>query len=103
MLPTPSLLDPNVTTWLSDADGNARARPNHKPASHKPDCAGAAVLIQDRPSGRMVAGAFPASHLPVHARVAQARRDGGAEQDVIETQPGIARPAIPLIVPEGVD
>ena len=26
MLPTPSLLDPNVTTWLlSDADGNARA------------------------------------------------------------------------------
>ena len=26
MLPTPSLLDPDVTTWLlSDADGNARA------------------------------------------------------------------------------
>jgi hypothetical protein len=25
MLPTPSLLDPSVTTWLSDADGNARA------------------------------------------------------------------------------
>jgi hypothetical protein len=25
MLPTPSLLDPNVMTWLSDADGNARA------------------------------------------------------------------------------
>lgn len=26
MLPTPSLLDPDITTWLlSDADGNARA------------------------------------------------------------------------------
>jgi hypothetical protein len=25
MLPTPLLLDPNVTTWLSDPDGNARA------------------------------------------------------------------------------
>ena len=25
MLPTPSLLDPDFTTWLNDADGNARA------------------------------------------------------------------------------
>jgi hypothetical protein len=25
MLPTPSLLDPDIATWLRDADGNARA------------------------------------------------------------------------------
>src|SRR5687768_6962964 len=51
----------------------------------------------------MVAGALPSANVAIDAGVAQARCNAWAEQDVIEAQPGIARPAIPLVVPESVD
>src|SRR5439155_10757197 len=57
-------------------------------------------LLQHHPSRRMVAGAFLAAHFPVDAGLKQARGQRRAEQEMIEPQAGVARPAVALVIPE---
>src|SRR5258705_9446945 len=59
-------------------------------------------LTQYDPRRRVVAGAFLGSHLAVDACLDQARRKCGAQQQMIEPQSGIARPAVSLVIPERV-
>src|ERR1700687_215590 len=59
-------------------------------------------LPQPHPRRRVVAGAFLGSHLAVDAGLDQARRNGRAEQQMIEPQSGVARPAVSLVIPERV-
>src|ERR1700686_1240247 len=59
-------------------------------------------LPQHDPRRGMVAGAFLGSHLAVDAGLDQARRNGRAEQQMIEPQSGVARPAVSLVIPERV-
>src|SRR4051812_35139897 len=61
--------------------------------------AGAELLKHD-PRRRVVAGAFLAAHLAIDAGLEQARRNRRAQQQVIEPQSGVARPALALVVPE---
>src|SRR6266404_4418267 len=63
---------------------------------------GRPALPQHDPRWRMVAGAFLASYLAVDAGLDQARRDGRAEQKMIEPQSGVARPAVSLVIPKRV-
>src|SRR5262245_31131287 len=60
-------------------------------------------LFQHDPRRRMIAGAFFAADGLVDTGLEQARGEGRAEQEMIEPQARIARPAISLVVPEGVD
>src|SRR5215212_391720 len=59
-----------------------------------------AALFQHDPRRCVIAGAFFGSDLAIDARLGQARRECGAEEKVIEPEPGIARPAVSLVVPE---
>src|SRR3954451_3451524 len=59
-----------------------------------------AELLQHNPRRRMVAGAFLAAHLAIDAGLEQARRYLRAQQQMIEPQSGVARPAVALVVPE---
>ena len=51
----------------------------------------------------MIARAFAAAHIAVDARLQEARRRRRAEQEMIDTQAGIAAPGVPEIIPKGVD
>src|SRR5260370_15452154 len=62
----------------------------------KPMC-----LTQHDPRRRMVAGVLFASHFAVDAGLDQARGERRAQQQMIEPQSGVARPAVTLVVPEG--
>src|SRR5437868_6254267 len=55
------------------------------------------------PGRRMIARPFPPPHLAVDVGGNQPRGRVGAEQEMVDAQPGIARPGVPPIVPEGVD
>ena len=59
-----------------------------------------ASLTQYDPRRRVIAGAFLAAHLAIDAGREQARRDRRAQQQMIEPQSGVARPAVALVVPE---
>src|SRR5207253_5912295 len=59
-------------------------------------------LTQHDPRRRVVAGAFLASYLAVDAGLDQARRDGRAQEQMIEPQSGVTRPAVSLVIPERV-
>src|SRR5258708_19116737 len=59
-------------------------------------------LFKHDPRRRMVAGAFLGPHFAIDAGLDQPRRNGGAQQQVIEPQSGVARPAVSLVVPERV-
>src|SRR3981081_1047528 len=54
------------------------------------------------PRGRMVAGIGLAPDLAVDTGIAQAAGEVGAEQQVIEAQAGVARPAVSHVMPEGI-
>src|ERR1700760_3965952 len=59
------------------------------------------VLLQHHPRRRVVAGAVFAANPAIDAGLAQARRHLRAQQQMVEPQAGIARPAVALVVPEG--
>src|SRR5215207_4247236 len=59
-------------------------------------------LTQLDPGGGVVAGAFAAAFLAIDAAFLQSRAERGRQQKVIDAQAGIALPAPPLVVPEGV-
>ena len=61
------------------------------------------MLPQGQPDRRVVARPFEATNLAVNPGGAQARRQRRAEQEVVDPQPGVAPPAIALVVPEGVE
>ena len=56
--------------------------------------------LQHNPGRRVVAGAFFAAEAAVDTGFHQARPDCGAEQQMIEPQSRVARPAVALVVPE---
>ena len=58
------------------------------------------AYFEHDPRRRVVAGAFLAAHLAVDAGLDQARRERRAQQEMIEPQAGIARPAVSLVIPE---
>src|SRR5689334_11289734 len=58
-------------------------------------------LIQHDPRRRVIAGAILAADLAIDAGLEQARRKRRAEQEMVEPQARIARPAVALVVPEG--
>ena len=60
-------------------------------------------LAQHDPRRRVVAGAFLAAQLAVDAGLHQARRDRGTQQQVVEPQAGIARPAVVACSPRSVN
>src|SRR3954471_16140071 len=80
-----------------------RCGPTIIPTSSESCCArnlaGSAELLQHDPRRRMVAGAFFAAHLAIDAGLEQARRNRRTQQQVIEPQSGVARPAVALVVP----
>ncbi|MNP85742.1 hypothetical protein D3C76_1856210 [compost metagenome] len=51
----------------------------------------------------MVAGLGPVADPGIHPSGLEVRRELRVEQQVVDTQPGIARPVVAKIVPEGVD
>src|SRR6266851_1904875 len=58
------------------------------------------VLTQNDPRRRVVAGAFFASQLAVDAGLDQPRCNRRTQQEMIEPQAGVARPAVALVIPE---
>src|SRR3954453_14198864 len=50
----------------------------------------------------MVAGALLPAHMPVDAGHGESSSRPGAEEEMVEAQPMVARPAIELVVPERV-
>ena len=65
-------------------------------------CAAPSIAQHD-PRRRVVAGALLAAQLAVDAGFHQTRRERGAEQQMIQPQARVARPAVALVVPEGED
>src|SRR5579864_1931865 len=61
-----------------------------------------ACLAEHDPRRRVIACAVLAAHLAVDACVFQTRGKLGAEQEMVEPQARIARPAVSFVVPEGV-
>jgi hypothetical protein len=55
--------------------------------------------VDDDPSGRVIARAFPATYASVDPGVFNRGVRNRAEQEMIETQPGLARVSISHIVP----
>jgi hypothetical protein len=51
----------------------------------------------------MIAGLLPASHFPLHASGDEHLGRRSVEQEVVDTDAGVASVGIPEIVPEGVD
>ena len=58
---------------------------------------------QADPGRRMVAGVLLTTHPTIDTGRLQARRKIGAEQQMVDTQPGIFLPVLTEIVPEGID
>src|SRR5258708_39075961 len=59
-------------------------------------------LFEHDPRRRMVAGAFLGPHFAIDAGLDQPRRTARAQQQVIEPQSGVARPAASFVIPERV-
>src|SRR5258708_39936879 len=59
------------------------------------------AISEHGPDGRVVAGVVPATNVAVDAGTPDAACDVRAEQNVIEAQAGIARPASAFVVPVG--
>src|SRR5947207_13862301 len=57
-------------------------------------------LFQRDPRRRVIAGAFLAAHCAVDTGLAEAWRQHRAQKEMIEPKPGVARPAVALVVPE---
>src|SRR5664279_5356920 len=60
------------------------------------------ALFEHDPGRRVVAGAFLSPFAAVDAGLDQARRQRRAQQEMIEPQAGVARPAVSLVIPERV-
>src|SRR6266702_8887948 len=111
-------MESEVSHRHCEPTGRANARPmtgsakqSISPREERMDCFAALAMTargagrrnqspQNDPRRRVVAGAFLAANLAVDAGFHQARRQHGAEQEMIEPQAGIARPAVALVVPE---
>ena len=65
--------------------------------------AGALRTPQAYPGRCVVAGVLLAAHPAIHPGVFQVVRQAGAEQQVVDAQPGVALPVLAEVVPEGID
>ncbi len=62
-----------------------------------------AGALRDAAGWRVVAGVLLAAHPAIHPGVFQVVRQAGAEQQVVDAQPGVALPVLAEVVPEGIE